>query len=253
MAERLGYLWNHSGSVWIKGRWFDMAKRIGSKTLILSSSLHYRLCRCWCKKEKQASGWHILTLLSDDSSFGQKTWERQKRTCRKQQSNWRCKSAILKKIRSIFCFAGDLLNQCISSALCFPRYADPILWSVMVPVRLCPRAYVWPACLSTPDWGSDALPLPPSFLLRRASVPVSAGMGGQRTPTAQWTVTGSGACVVAPSVQAPFIRAVTVGTVQDLGITDINNMEPPWHPPLPKLCVSSFLTPAPDRKIMTWF
>ena len=48
--------------------------------------------------------------------------------------------------------------------------------------------------------------------------------GGQRTPTAQWTVTGSGACVVAPSVQAPFVRAVTVGTVQDLGITDINNM-----------------------------
>ena len=48
--------------------------------------------------------------------------------------------------------------------------------------------------------------------------------GGQRTPTAQWTVTGAGACVVGQNGQPPFVRAVTVGTVADLGITDINNM-----------------------------
>ena len=48
--------------------------------------------------------------------------------------------------------------------------------------------------------------------------------GGQRTPTAQWTVTGSGACVVAGKDRPPYLRAATVGTVEDLGITDINNM-----------------------------
>ena len=48
--------------------------------------------------------------------------------------------------------------------------------------------------------------------------------GGQRTPTAQWTVTGSGACVVAGKDRPPYLRAVTVGTVEDLGITNINNM-----------------------------
>ena len=48
--------------------------------------------------------------------------------------------------------------------------------------------------------------------------------GGQRTPTAQWTATASGAVVLSPIGTAPFVRAVSVGTIVDLGITDANNM-----------------------------
>jgi stage V sporulation protein AD len=50
------------------------------------------------------------------------------------------------------------------------------------------------------------------------------GYGGQRTPTAQWTVTGSGAALVSSSGKGPRITACTVGTVTDLGIKDANNM-----------------------------
>ena len=50
------------------------------------------------------------------------------------------------------------------------------------------------------------------------------GYGGQRTPTAQWTVTGSGAALVCSQGQGPKITACTVGTVTDLGIKDANNM-----------------------------
>ena len=48
--------------------------------------------------------------------------------------------------------------------------------------------------------------------------------GGQRTPTAQWTVTGAGAALVCSDGHGPRIDACTVGTVTDLGITDANNM-----------------------------
>ncbi|MBQ1372488.1 MAG: stage V sporulation protein AD, partial [Oscillospiraceae bacterium] len=48
--------------------------------------------------------------------------------------------------------------------------------------------------------------------------------GGQRTPTAQWTVTGAGAAVVCPQGSGPALVGATVGTVQDKGITDANNM-----------------------------
>jgi len=48
--------------------------------------------------------------------------------------------------------------------------------------------------------------------------------GGQRTPTAQWTVTGSGCAIVGKSDKAPFLKGVTVGKIQDLGVKDINNM-----------------------------
>ena len=48
--------------------------------------------------------------------------------------------------------------------------------------------------------------------------------GGQRTPTAQWTCTASGAVVLAPCGDPPYLRAVTVGRIVDYGITDANNM-----------------------------
>ena len=48
--------------------------------------------------------------------------------------------------------------------------------------------------------------------------------GGQRTPTAQWTCTASGAVVLAPCQNAPYLRAVTIGRIVDYGITDANNM-----------------------------
>ena len=50
------------------------------------------------------------------------------------------------------------------------------------------------------------------------------GYGGQRTPTAQWTVTGSGSALVTNQGTGPRITAATVGTVRDLGIKDPGNM-----------------------------
>ena len=48
--------------------------------------------------------------------------------------------------------------------------------------------------------------------------------GGQRTPTAQWTVTGSGAAVITNSSEKLKIEQVTVGKIVDYEVTDMNNM-----------------------------
>ncbi len=48
--------------------------------------------------------------------------------------------------------------------------------------------------------------------------------GGQRTPTAQWTVTGSGAVILSSGGEGPYITAVTCGRIVDPGIKDANNM-----------------------------
>ena len=47
--------------------------------------------------------------------------------------------------------------------------------------------------------------------------------GGQRTPTAQWTVTGSGAALIGKGGSIKITHA-TVGKIVDYGIADINNM-----------------------------
>lgn len=48
--------------------------------------------------------------------------------------------------------------------------------------------------------------------------------GGQRTPTSQWTVTGSGCVMLSHNGHGPRISRVTPGRIVDAGITDANNM-----------------------------
>lgn len=48
--------------------------------------------------------------------------------------------------------------------------------------------------------------------------------GGVRTPTAQWTVTGSGCCIVSNAKKGACIARATAGKIVDLGVTDANNM-----------------------------
>ena len=49
-------------------------------------------------------------------------------------------------------------------------------------------------------------------------------LGTQRTPTAQWTVTGAGAAVLTSNGQGPYITNITPGKIVDMGIKDANNM-----------------------------
>lgn len=94
-----------------------MAKRIGSKTLILSSSpsiIGY--AAVGAKKEKQGPLAGYFDLLSDDSSFGQKTWEKAETHMQKTAIELALQKCNTQKDQIDFLFAGDLLNQCISSA-----------------------------------------------------------------------------------------------------------------------------------------
>jgi stage V sporulation protein AD len=64
--------------------------------------------------------------------------------------------------------------------------------------------------------------------------------GGQRPPSAQWTVTGSGAALVCSSGIGPHVEACTIGTVTDLGITDANNMGSAMAPAAYKTILAHF-------------
>lgn len=48
--------------------------------------------------------------------------------------------------------------------------------------------------------------------------------GGQKPPTAQWTVTGAGCALVAKEGKGPIITSATIGKVIDMGLTDPFNM-----------------------------
>lgn len=202
-----------------------MAKRIGTKTLQLTSSPSVLgFAAVGAKKEKEGPLADYFDYLSDDSSFGEKTWEKAETLMQQKAIHLALQKCGVQKEQIDFLFAGDLLNQCISSAYASREMAIPFFGlygacSTMAE-SLCLAGMFVDAGLAR-----QCLAVTSSHFCsaeRQFRFPLE--YGGQRTPTAQWTVTSSGACVVGQNGQPPFVRAVTVGTVADLGITDINNM-----------------------------
>jgi len=120
--------------------------------------------------------------------------------------------------------SGDLLNQIISSS--FAARSLEI-----------PHIGIYGACSSMAlSMGLGALLIDGGFATnvicatssnfcsaeRQYRLPLE--MGGQRSMSAQWTVTGSGAVWLSNHGSGPKIKHVTFGKIVDLGVRDVNNM-----------------------------
>ena len=160
-----------------------------------------------------------------DSYLNQESWEKAESMLQTEAANLAIRKAGLQKQDINMVFAGDLLNQCISSTFglrgmdipflgqygaCSTMAQTLIMASIMVE---CGAANY--ACAVTSSHFCTAE--------RQYRAPLE--LGNQRTPTAQWTVTGAGAVMISGSKHAPVVLThTTCGRVVDLGITDANNM-----------------------------
>ena len=145
-------------------------------------------------------------------------------------------------------FCGDLLNQCVASSFavrgsgvpyagiygaCSTMALGLILSAITVESSVAQRAM----CAASSHYCTAE---------RQYRFPLE--YGSQRPPTAQWTVTGAGACVIErdsetaardrgrqehgegsrdrliPNTDMPYIRGARIGVINDMGITDQNNM-----------------------------
>jgi stage V sporulation protein AD len=120
--------------------------------------------------------------------------------------------------------AGDLLNQIVVSNFAAAQLGIPFLGLYNACASLA-EGLALGAMLLGGGMAQRALVVASSHHLtseRQYRFPVELGV--QRTPTAQWTTTGAGALLLEEAAGGPAITAATLGTVQDLGIKDVNNM-----------------------------
>ena len=176
------------------------------------------------KKEAQGPLRTSFDLTSDDTSFGQKTWEKAETQMQRQALRIALNKAKLEESALDAAFLGDLLNQCIGSTFslrnsevpafglygaCATMAESLLLAGMAVSGGFCRRALA----MTSSHFASSE---------RQYRFPL--GYGGQRTPTAQWTVTGAGAVILGVEGAGPFLRNATIGTIVDAGIKDANNM-----------------------------
>ena len=176
------------------------------------------------KKESEGPLAEGFDQLFPDSTLGEETWE--KAECRLQKEAVRI--ALEKgKIKSeeIHClFAGDLLNQCTSSIYGLREVGAPFV-GLFGACSTMAESLTMAALFLEGGFGEKTAAVTSShFCTAERQFRFPLEYGGQRTPTSQWTVTGSGAVILGKGSSGPYVRGVTIGRMRDMGITDANNM-----------------------------
>ena len=204
-----------------------MARRLGRQTAAFGPLP----VRAWSSAVGRMEGEGPLSACFDyidpDDAFGADTWERAEQAMQRKALALALEKGGLSVQELDGLFAGDLLNQCVSSSYAARGQDVPFLG-------------LYGAC-STMGEGLilAALALESGFGRRMAAAASShfctaerqyrtpLEYGGQRTPTAQWTVTGAGAVILERGTEGepgPWLTHATVGRIVDKGVTDTNNM-----------------------------
>ncbi len=176
------------------------------------------------KKESEGPLAHTFDLKSTDTYFGQKTWEQAEKHMQQQALRKLAEKAGLQPTDFDLVFSGDLLNQCIGSSFTLRNTGIPHL-GLYGACSTMAEGLLLAAMTVGGGFADRAVAMTSShFASSERQYRFPLGYGGQRTPTAQWTVTGSGAALVCAQGWGPRITACTIGTVTDLGVKDANNM-----------------------------
>ncbi|REE93113.1 stage V sporulation protein AD [Paenibacillus taihuensis] len=163
-------------------------------------------------------------LVHPELDMQQKSWEKAERLLLEQASDMALQYAKVNKQQLQFYVGGDLMNQIISNSFAARTIGAPYLG-------------VFGACSTS----MESLAIASLIVNSKSADYVLAGTcshnctaekqfrypteyGSQKPPTAQYTVTGAGAAVVAQDGDGPIVECATIGKIVDLGITDPFNM-----------------------------
>ena len=175
-------------------------------------------------KEGQGPLGKCFDHVTRDNRFGKKTWEQ----AESRMVELACEAALSKAdltLSRIDCaLGGDLLNQCISTGFAARGLGLPYL-GLYGACSTMAQSLLTCAMMVDGGYAKQAVAMTSShFASSERQYRFPLGYGGQRTPTAQWTVTGAGAALIGATGEGPVIESCTIGTVTDLGIKDANNM-----------------------------
>ena len=176
------------------------------------------------KKEAQGPLSKSFDITHSDSYFGQKTWEQAEKRMQQLALQRLCQKANISTRDVELVFSGDLLNQCIGSSFTLRNTGIPHIGLYGACSTMAESLLLASMTVGGGFFDRVVAMTSSHFASSERQYRFPLGYGGQRTPTAQWTVTGSGAALVCRDGNGPRITACTIGTVTDLGIKDANNM-----------------------------
>jgi len=163
-------------------------------------------------------------IVHGDATLGQKTWEKAEKALLEEAAQRTLDKAGLTGGQVQFYIGGDLMNQIISNTFAARTLNMPYIG-------------IFGACSTS----MEGLALAAQLMDAGAAHHVMCGTcshnstaekqfrypteyGSQKPPTAQYTVTGAGAALLAREGAGPVVSAATIGRIVDMGIKDPFNM-----------------------------
>ena len=163
-------------------------------------------------------------VVAQDDSLGQPSWERAERLMQQQALSLALDRAGPGAPQPDWLFAGDLLNQCIGASYAARAHGLPY-FGLYGACSTMGEGLILASMALDGDFGRRAGVMASShFCTAERQYRTPLEYGGQRTPTAQWTVTGAGCVILSREGPGPYITHVTTGKIVDKGIQDANNM-----------------------------
>ncbi len=180
------------------------------------------------KKEKDGPLGEYFDLHDPTDKFGQKTFEQAESEMQRLALNLALSKGHLGREEVDAVFAGDLMNQCTGSSYGLAGFGIPFFGlygacstaaeAIMLSAMTVDSGIFETAVAVVSSHNSSAE--------RQFRFPLE--YGSQRTPTAQWTATASGAFIISSKEpkRKPYIKVTEAlpGRIIDKGITDANNM-----------------------------
>ncbi|AJY76244.1 stage V sporulation protein AD [Paenibacillus beijingensis] len=163
-------------------------------------------------------------LVHPELDMQQKSWEKAERLLLEQASDLAMKNARIQNDQLEFFVGGDLMNQIISSTFAARTIGVPYL-GVFGACSTSMESLALAALIVNSNSGKYVLAGTSSHnctVEKQFRYPTE--YGSQKPPTAQYTVTGAGAAIVAAEGTGPVVECATIGRIVDLGIKDPFNM-----------------------------
>ena len=191
-------------------------------------------------KEAQGPLAKYFDQTLEDEFWGEKTWEKAESKIIKEATNMVISKAGI-AVDEIDCiFAGDLLNQCLSSSFGL-RESNIPFFGVFGACSTFVESMSLSA-IATESFADYALCATSShFCSAEKQFRFPLELGNQRPPTSQWTVTGAGSAIISKNGTGPYITHITPGRIVDMGIKDANNMGAAMAPAFSDTLITHFM------------
>ena len=175
-------------------------------------------------KESEGPLSSLFDETVSDNMWGEKSWEKAESKFLQQTILSALKKARLNPADIDYIFAGDLLNQCASTNYGIRVFQIPFigLYGACSTMGLSMKTA---AMAIDGGYADKCIAVTSShFCASERQFRFPLEYGGQRPPSAQWTVTGAGCVILDKENGKVKIECATTGKIVDRGITDANNM-----------------------------